>query len=72
VRLSQLFTALRVLVDGQPHTPLFLCHLARRSHDIQGTLGAFGLSPTDVVLEYVSVHPAPEDAIILYSNVPVE
>lgn len=71
VNLSQLFAALRVLCRGDFSTPLFLCHLQRRQHDIQGTLGAFGLVPTEVALEYVSVKPPPGQEIILYANVPV-
>lgn len=71
VSLSQLFAALRVLCRGDFSAPLFLCHLQRRQHDIQGTLGAFGLAPTDLALEYVTVKPQPGEEIILYANVPL-
>lgn len=70
VRLSQLFVALRTLVQGDFTTRLVLCHLERRQHDIQGALGAFGLSLTDIVPTYVSVSPSPADRIVVYANFP--
>lgn len=72
VRLSQLFTALRVATRGCYQVPILLCHLASRSADIQGALAPFRLSPTALVLEYVSVKPSAENRIILYSNVPID
>ena len=72
VRLSQLFTALRVAARGRYRVPILLCHLAKRSLDIQATLAPFRLSPTELVLEYVSVKPTHEDRIILYSNFPID
>ena len=68
VRLSQLFTALRILCQGRLDTPLALCHLASRSADVQGALAGFGLSPTDIEIDYVSVKPVPENRVILYTN----
>lgn len=69
VRLSQLFTALRVLCQGRYDVPIFLCHLERRSADVCGALALFGLRPTEIRPGYISVKPIPENRVVLYTNV---
>ena len=69
VRLSQLFTALRVLCQGDFRTPIFLCHLDSRSIDVCSALALFGLAPTEIVPGYISVKPTLANGVRLYSNV---
>jgi hypothetical protein len=69
VRLSQLFTALRILCQGDLTTPIFLCHLESRAADVCGALAPLGLLSTDVPVGYVSVKDIPENRVCLYSNV---
>jgi len=71
VRLSQLFTALRVVCHGDLSTPIFLCHLERRAVDVCGALAPFGLVPTDIEVGYVSVKPTPENRVCIYTNVEI-
>ncbi|MEZ4294888.1 MAG: hypothetical protein R3B70_07915 [Polyangiaceae bacterium] len=68
VSLARLFTALRVLCQGDLTTPILLCHLASRSADVCGTLAPFGLRPTDIEAGYVSVRPIEENRVLVYSN----
>lgn len=68
VRLSQLFDALRVVCQGDFSTPILLCHLAQRAGDVTGALARFGLQPTDIEVQYVSIKPTAYNRVILYTN----
>jgi hypothetical protein len=72
VTLAQLFSALRVLCQGDFATPLLLCHLASRERDVRGALGRFGLAPTGIEPGYVSVRPVEEHRVMLYANFTLE
>lgn len=68
VRLSQLFTAIRVLCRGELSTRVAIVWPAARALDITGTFAPFGLTATAFEPGYVSVRPIEDNRVTLYTN----
>ena len=71
VKLSQLFKAVRLLLQFDVRRPLFVTYLRRRSKALLGTFAPFELQPTGLRMSYVTVQEVEKNAIELYANVPI-
>jgi len=72
VSLSQLFTALQVLAQGDFTQEILITGLASREQNLLATFHPFGLEPTGVQARYVSVQDQDgRNKILFYSNFPV-
>jgi len=72
VSLSRLFTALRTLARNDFSQPLLVSYLVRRARNVIGTFAPFGLAPTGLHPEYVTVVNCDRNDIEFFSNLPEE
>jgi hypothetical protein len=68
VKLSQLFTAIRLLAQHDYQQPLLVSYSARRDANLIGVFWQFGLKPTGYQPGYVTVQKTDKNEIEFYSN----
>jgi len=68
--LSGLFSAIRTLSRNDFDQPLFVTYLVRRSPNVIGTFSPFGLRPTGLHPDYLTVVNCRKNDIEFFSNVP--
>lgn len=68
VKLSQLFSAIRVLANNKWEQPLGITYVKRREFAFLGTFAKFNLQATGYNPGYVTIQPAEHNKVELYTN----
>lgn len=68
VKLSQLFSAIRMLAQNKWDQPLGIAYLKSRELALTGTFAHFKLQPTGYNPGYLTVHQAEHNKVELYAN----